>query len=187
MKHHIIETTDGFIRILDINSPSYQLNLDSITIKSEAKVHELPDVDCMDCWVIESNNTVSICQDKRRQHVLTQKLALLVTTTDAIFAPVLQRYSQAEILSWPAQEAEALAWIAGNRAQTPTLDAMSSMEDKTEFCQSIVKNAEQFKSMMATVGHSRRIRAQLTSMTLAELEIANPAEMMNALRTSIGA
>ncbi|MGL4711041.1 MAG: hypothetical protein ACRCWP_00325, partial [Shewanella sp.] len=63
MKYHVIKTTQNTVRILEINSPSYALNLGALTILKEAKVEELPDTDCMQCWVINDDNTITISTD----------------------------------------------------------------------------------------------------------------------------
>lgn len=183
MKYHIIQTLQGTVRILEINSPSYALNLRELTILKEAKVDELPDVNCMDCWVINDDNTISISTEMQHRHLLIDRLTELKHATDAAFNPVFATYPQAEMQSWPAQEAEAMAWLADNTAPTPTLDALKPRGSKLDFCNHIVAKAEGFKEMLRIVVLSQRVRNDLKAMSLAELERAEPWLMLKGAIT----
>lgn len=179
--YHVIKTIEAGMLILPINSPSYQKNLDSISgqIESEIVTDTLPDTDLIDCWDI-SQNKLEINATKVMLHILVKKIEALKQATDAAFNPVFVTYSQAEMQSWPAQEAEAIAWLADNTVPTPTLDALKPRESKAEFCNIVVAKAEGFKEMLRIVGLSQRVRDDLKAMSLSDLQDAEPWLMLKA-------
>lgn len=182
--YHIIKTTEAGMLILPINSPSYQNNLKRCAddIESEIITDTLLDIDLIDCWEI-SQNKLQINASKVQQHALSKKITELKQATDTAFDPVFATYSQAEMQSWPAQESEAIAWLADNTAPTPTLDALKPRGSKLEFCNHIVAKAEGFKEMLRIVGLSQRVRNDLKAMSLAELERAEPWLMLKGAIT----
>lgn len=117
--------------------------------------------------------------DRRRGDVLYQKMAELSIATDAFYAPMLNKYSEAERQSWLSQESESNDWLNDNQIETPTIDALYRGEDKAGFCQSIVSKAQEYKASLTGIGVSQEIRKSMELMSYEDLIVTIPSELFN--------
>ena len=96
-----------------------------------------------------------------------QAIARVIVRADAITAPIMSRYPEAERAGWPKREAEARAIVAAADtaaaiAETSVIKALAeaaaeSTADTLARAQSIVAKADQFASISAAVEAHRHV------------------------------
>ncbi len=119
---------------------------------------EVPGADSAIMWVDENGSGIATEGDEiwqeyqeflnaggepeREQKVqvdMASAMAMVTREVERVSAEYRTGYTQAELDSWPLQDAEAKAWLASNDAATPMLDAMMlPWEDKREVCETIL-------------------------------------------------
>jgi hypothetical protein len=85
--------------------------------------------------------------------------------------PLTEEYPQTEVLTWPAQMAEALAWELDPNTPTPYLDGLADARqlDRLEFRQRTLAKVQQFKAAsQALVGLRQRLEDQIEAATTAQ-------------------
>lgn len=104
------------------------------------------------------NPPVTVEQAKARKHA-----EINAAFSDAATA-LTDGYPDAEKLTWPVQQQEALAWDADNNSPTPYLDSVASARgiDEVEMRQLTLAQVQAFRTASAgLVGTRQRLRDQI--------------------------
>ena len=125
--------------------------------------------------------TGMITAEQKAEQALKDSRAAALTRIDASFeaaaAALVAGYPTAERLTWPVQQAEALAWEADNATPTPYLDQLAVGRQVTpEEMRALTLGAVRtfLSASPALVGKRQRLRDEaLEAKTIAALETIN--------------
>ncbi len=99
------------------------------------------------------------------------QIALVDRGFEAASAALVEGYPPAERLTWPTQQAEALAWQANSTAPTPFLDGIAASRGITpeDMRQKTLENVLLFMgASQQLVGQRQKLKDQITAATTVE-------------------
>lgn len=121
-----------------------------------------------DAW---SDTTQELVIDIDLARAKTAKIASFAESFEQAAAQITAGYPASEIVSWPTQEKEALAWDDDNNVLTPYIDALATARgiSRTVYLTKTVQKIVAFRAATATIiGKRQRLEDQAKAASTIE-------------------
>jgi hypothetical protein len=103
---------------------------------------------------------------KTTEQLIAEQLSIINRDSENAIKTITQTYPASEVLSWPKQEQEARAYLAGPAA-TPLIDALAEARnvDKEYLVEKIIEKSNQFAVISGSlIGKRQKLEDQLNSL-----------------------